>query len=44
MKNLKLKCLEFLSKNPTNEEVEKFYIENILPKTNDSIQDIIDIY
>jgi hypothetical protein len=44
MKKLKLECLDFLSKNPTNEEVEWFWINTIHPKTNDSIQDILDNY
>ncbi len=44
MKKLKLECLEFLSKNPTTEEIEYFWIHSIHPLTNDSIQDILDNY
>ena len=44
MEKLKLECLEFLDKNPTQEEIESFWLDRIHKKTNDSIQDIIENY
>ena len=41
MKNLKKLVLEFMSNNPNQNEIELFYINKILPKTNDSIEEIL---
>ena len=42
-KNNKMKklVLEFMSNNPNQNEIELFYINKILPKTNDSIEEIL---
>jgi hypothetical protein len=39
---MKKLILEFLSKNPNQNEIETFYINKILPYTNDSIKDILE--
>ena len=41
MENLKKLVLEFMSNNPNQNEIELFYINKILPKTNDSIEEIL---
>ncbi len=38
---LKHVVTEFMSENPSNEDVEKFYCEFVLRHTNDSIEEII---
>ena len=35
MKDLKEIVLEFMSKNPNQEQIENFYINKILPKTGE---------
>ena len=41
MKNLKTKVKEFMSKNPNQNQIENFYINNVLQYTSDSIQEIL---
>ena len=42
MKNLKTKVKEFMLKNPNQNQIENFYINNVLQYTSDSIQEILD--
>ena len=42
MENLIIKTKNFISKNPTQSQIESFYIKEILPYTKDSIQDLLD--
>lgn len=42
MKNIKKIVLEFLSKNPNENQIENFYINKILPYTKDSIDEILE--
>ena len=39
---LKSKVIDFMDSDPSNEQVEQFYIKEVLPHTNDSITDIIE--
>jgi len=41
MKNLITKTKNFISKNPTESQIESFYIKEILPYTKDSIEDLL---
>ena len=41
MKNLIKKTKYFMSKNPNENEIESFYIKEILPYTKDSIEDLL---
>jgi hypothetical protein len=39
---LKSKVIEFMDSDPSQEQIEQFYISEVLPHTNDSITDIIE--
>ena len=42
MENLIIKTKKFMSKNPNQSQIERFYIKEILPFTKDSIQDLLE--
>lgn len=41
MKSLAEKTKDFMLKNPSEDQIEIFYINEILPYTKDSIEDLI---
>lgn len=41
MATLKSKCLEFMAKDPNQDEIEKFYIDKVMPYSKLSINEII---
>lgn len=39
---LKSKVIDFMDSDPSQEQIERFYINEVLPHTSDSITDIIE--